>query len=140
MVICDKFFRQKLIVFFFLGRCITSIYYLNKDYNQQRDGGVLRLFPQMNDGIVANIEPKFNRVIFFFSDKRNPHQVTESSRLRFAITVWYFDDNERAKAIEKYKEQSKDLKQNKSKQDQSLTSLLWSLGLAYPNDTDMVPF
>lgn len=94
----------------------------------------------MNDGIVANIEPKFNRVIFFFSDKRNPHQVTESSRLRFAITVWYFDDNERAKAIEKYKEQSKDLKQNKSQQDQSLTSLLWSLGLACPNDTDMVPF
>ncbi|XP_017489928.1 PREDICTED: egl nine homolog 3-like [Rhagoletis zephyria] len=87
------------------GRCITSIYYLNKDYNAQRDGGVLRLFPQMNDGIVANIEPRFNRVIFFFSDKRNPHQVTESSRLRFAITVWYFDDKERERAIERYKEQ-----------------------------------
>lgn len=66
---------------------------------------MLRLFPQMNDGIVANIEPRFNRVIFFFSDKRNPHQVTESSRLRFAITVWYFDDKERERAIERYKEQ-----------------------------------
>ncbi|CAG2182556.1 unnamed protein product, partial [Oppiella nova] len=51
------------------GRCVTSIYYLNKDYNRQRDGGVLRLFPQISS-CVADIEPKFNRVIFFWSDRR----------------------------------------------------------------------
>lgn len=106
------------------GRCITSIYYLNKDYLRevstwvvalhhsyspsqfplQRDGGVLRLFPQMNDGIVAEIEPLFNRVIFFWSDRRNPHEVMPAQRERFAITVWYFDADERTKAIQKYKD------------------------------------
>ncbi|KAI2806032.1 Egl nine 1 [Blomia tropicalis] len=100
------------------GRCITSIYYLNKDYDREKHGGVLRLFPQMNDGIVADIEPKFNRVIFFWSDRRNPHEVMPSARMRFAITVWYFDTSERAKAIQKYKENS----------------------IQYPNDKDLAPF
>lgn len=59
------------------------------------------------NGIVADIEPKFNRVIFFWSDRRNPHEVMPSTRMRFAITVWYFDANERAEAIQKYKENSK---------------------------------
>ncbi|CAG2182413.1 unnamed protein product, partial [Oppiella nova] len=40
------------------GRCVTSIYYLNKDYNRQISS------------CVADIEPKFNRVIFFWSDRR----------------------------------------------------------------------
>ena len=61
----------------------------------------------MNKNIVADIEPKFNRVIFFWSDRRNPHEVMPSARLRFAITVWYFDDKERAIALQKYKENSK---------------------------------
>lgn len=61
----------------------------------------------MNDGIVADIEPRFNRVIFFWSDRRNPHEVMPSTRMRFAITVWYFDANERERAIQKYRENSK---------------------------------
>lgn len=109
------------------GRCITSIYYLNKDYDRmvspkrlsshallttsgllpQKDGGVLRLFPQMDENIVADIEPKFNRVIFFWSDRRNPHEVMPSSRMRFAITVWYFDENERAMAQQKYEQNNR---------------------------------
>lgn len=79
----------------------------------------MRLFPQMNDGIVANIEPKFNRVIFFWSDRRNPHEVMPSTRMRFAITVWYFDANERAKAIQK---------------------LRATPGQQCPNDKDLSPF
>ncbi|CAG2183475.1 unnamed protein product, partial [Oppiella nova] len=72
----------------------------------QRDGGVLRLFPQISS-CVADIEPKFNRVIFFWSDRRNPHEVMPSSRMRFAITVWYFDANERERAIQRYKQESR---------------------------------
>ena len=91
----------------------------------------------MNDGIVADIEPKFNRVIFFWSDRRNPHEVMPSARMRFAITVWYFDANERAKAIQKYKENSK------STAKIEFVNKLFQLshsGLQCPSDKDLVPF
>lgn len=72
------------------GRCITSIYYLNKDWDTQRDGGLLRMFPSGSNDI-ANITPLFDRVLFFWSDRRNPHEVQPSHRLRIAITVWFID-------------------------------------------------
>lgn len=77
------------------GRVITSIYYLNKDWNTERDGGLLRMFPAgINE--VANIEPLFDRVLFFWSDRRNPHEVLPAYRDRFAITVWYISENHAA--------------------------------------------
>lgn len=73
------------------GRVITAIYYLNKNWNTKRDGGLLRMFPAgMNE--VANIEPLFDRALFFWSDRRNPHEVLPSFRDRFAITVWYIGE------------------------------------------------
>lgn len=75
------------------GRCITAIYYINKDWRPE-DGGVLRIYPEgMNK--VANIEPLFDRMLFFWSDRRNPHEVMPASVTRYAITVWYLDQNER---------------------------------------------
>lgn len=76
------------------GRCITAIYYINKDWRPE-DGGVLRIYPEgMNK--VANIEPLFDRMLFFWSDRRNPHEVMPASvTSRYAITVWYLDQNER---------------------------------------------
>ncbi|XP_065655898.1 rho GTPase-activating protein gacZ isoform X4 [Hydra vulgaris] len=57
-----------------------------------RDGGMLRLYT-MNERV--NIEPIFNRLLLFWSDKRTPHEVLPSFRKRFAITLWYFDAAER---------------------------------------------
>jgi len=74
------------------GRVITSIYYLNKDWNTKRDGGLLRMFPVGMDE-VANIEPLFDRALFFWSDRRNPHEVLPAFRDRFAITVWYIGED-----------------------------------------------
>lgn len=74
------------------GRVITAIYYLNKSWDTTRDGGLLRMFPAGVEK-VANIEPLFDRVIFFWSDRRNPHEVLPAFRDRFAITVWYIGDN-----------------------------------------------
>jgi len=73
------------------GRLITAIYYLNKNWNTKRDGGLLRMFPAGMDE-VANIEPLFDRVLFFWSDRRNPHEVLPAYRDRFAITVWYIGE------------------------------------------------
>ncbi|XP_065368416.1 hypoxia-inducible factor prolyl hydroxylase [Calliphora vicina] len=84
------------------GRVITAIYYLNLDWDSRNSGGVLRIFPEQTKS-VADIEPKFDRLIFFWSDKRNPHEVQPAHRTRYAITVWYFDANEREQALNRCK-------------------------------------
>ncbi len=48
---------------------------------EQRDGGLLRIYPQGQDN-VANVEPLFDRILFFWSDRRNPHEVFPAYRTR----------------------------------------------------------
>ncbi|XP_066535539.1 egl nine homolog 1 [Hoplias malabaricus] len=83
------------------GRCVTCIYYLNKNWDAKKHGGLLRIFPE-GKAQFADIEPKFDRLLFFWSDRRNPHEVQPAYATRYAITVWYFDADERARAKEKY--------------------------------------
>lgn len=84
------------------GRCITSIYYLNKNWDVQTQGGLLRMFPLGKSNKVANIAPIFDRMLFFWSDRRNPHEVLPAYSIRFAITVWYLDANERKNALHRF--------------------------------------
>lgn len=78
------------------GRCITCIYYLNKNWNEAH-GGCLIISPTGKD-CDAIIKPEFDRIVFFWSDRRNPHQVQKSYETRYAITIWYLDKGEREKA------------------------------------------
>lgn len=61
-------------------------------------GGLLRIFPQGWENQVVDIEPILDRMVFFWSDRRNPHEVQPAFRTRYAITVWYFDAKEREEA------------------------------------------
>ncbi|XP_065563318.1 egl nine homolog 1-like [Artemia franciscana] len=88
------------------GRCITSIYYLNKNWDSKEDGGLLRIFPNGWANQVADIEPIFDRMLFFWSDRRNPHEVQPAHRTRYAITLWYFDAKEREEARLRYQREN----------------------------------
>lgn len=84
------------------GRCITAIYYLNRDWDIKKNGGLLRIFPEGWSDQVADIEPLFDRILFFWSDRRNPHEVQPAYKTRYAITLWYFDAEERNQACRRY--------------------------------------
>ncbi|XP_035772758.1 uncharacterized protein LOC118456264 [Anopheles albimanus] len=84
------------------GRCITAIYYLNLDWDVRESGGLLRIFPEGCNDRVADIEPLFDRILFFWSDRRNPHEVQPAHRTRYAITLWYLDAEERESARLRY--------------------------------------
>ncbi|XP_063627578.1 egl nine homolog 1 [Cydia splendana] len=85
------------------GRCITAIYYLNLNWDKERCGGLLRVFPEGLDE-VANIKPLFDRMVFFWSDRRNPHEVQPAYETRYAITLWYFDAKERTEALKRHRQ------------------------------------
>ncbi|CAG9836343.1 unnamed protein product [Diabrotica balteata] len=92
------------------GRCITAIYYLNLNWDVQRNGGLLRIFPEgWREDKVADIEPQFDRLLVFWSDRRNPHEVQPAYNTRYAITLWYFDAEERAEALRRYERERKAL-------------------------------
>ncbi|XP_053257757.1 prolyl hydroxylase EGLN2 isoform X1 [Podarcis raffonei] len=79
------------------GRCVTCIYYLNRHWDSKVHGGILQIYPE-GRSVVANIEPIFDRLLIFWSDRRNPHEVKPAYATRYAITIWYFDAKERAEA------------------------------------------
>lgn len=87
------------------GRCITTLYYLNPGWTEEK-GGMLNLYPGGSEEPVK-ILPRLDRLLLFWSDRRNPHEVAPSHDVRYAITLWYFDKNERARFRKKQEEEER---------------------------------
>ena len=42
----------------------------------------------------ATVEPLADRLVLFWSDTRVPHEVLETHKERFTVTIWFFDEAE----------------------------------------------
>lgn len=50
----------------------------------QQNGGLLRIYPEgWRRDQIADIEPLFDRILFFWSDRRNPHEVQPAYKTRY---------------------------------------------------------
>ncbi|GFO32264.1 Egl nine [Plakobranchus ocellatus] len=91
------------------GRCLTCTLYVNRDWDIERDGGLMRMFPPKQDKPV-DVPPQANRLLFFWSDERTPHEIHPSYRDRYSITVWFYDKQEKEAAkVEKLKRETEDI-------------------------------
>ena len=80
------------------GRRLTAILYLNEGWSQLH-GGELRLYPPYAKGEpLCDVAPVADRLVLFYADYRVPHEVLPAHVTRLAITCWYFDRDEHAKA------------------------------------------
>ena len=78
-------------------RVLTALIYLN-DW-QKGDGGELALF-QADDPnqLRRTVTPVQNRLLLFWSDRRTPHEVLPSEKLRYSVTVWLLDNTKKIQA------------------------------------------
>ena len=74
------------------GRRLTAILYLNPEWKPQH-GGTMRMKTQRT---VVDVAPLLDRMLFFWSDTRCPHEVLPATGPdRYAITIWFMDEKER---------------------------------------------
>lgn len=83
------------------GRRLTVLVYLNPGWRDE-DGGALRVYDP-EQGKYIDVLPDGGRIAMFYS-ATIPHEVLPTQGMRHALTVWYYDKDERRAAHEKAKE------------------------------------
>mmetsp|Transcript_29154 Transcript_29154/g.78231 ORF Transcript_29154/g.78231 Transcript_29154/m.78231 type:complete len:300 (-) Transcript_29154:195-1094(-) len=91
-------------------RWLTLVYYAQSEW-VEADGGCLRLYREesrvsdeggggsgnepddMTDDPVLDVAPLGDRLVIFFSDLRSPHEVLKANAPRYAITLWYREED-----------------------------------------------
>ena len=72
------------------GCLLTAAYHCNRGYEREACGGVSRYY--LLQSKYVDIEPKFNRAVIRWSDKRILHEVLPCRQQKlFSLTTWYFD-------------------------------------------------
>lgn len=72
------------------GRLLSVAYFTNKEYLRNEHHGLVRFFLKSRTK-VAEIEPKFNVAVIYWSDKRVVKEVTPTqNRELYHMTSWFF--------------------------------------------------
>ena len=71
------------------GCFLTTAYHCNRSYQREACGGVSRYYFLKTK--YVDIEPRFNRAVIRWSDKRILHEKQPSQQTLFSLTTWYFD-------------------------------------------------
>ncbi len=69
------------------NRKLSSVYYLNKDW-QPEDGGELVIYSPQSGAELVRVTPKLGTLVLFLSEEF-PHEVLPSRRERYSLTGWF---------------------------------------------------
>ena len=72
------------------GCLLSVIFFCNKYYDQNKDGGAERIFLPDKRSII-DVEAKFNRLLVYWSDNRVAHGTCKILRHSFTLSAWYFN-------------------------------------------------
>lgn len=73
------------------NRVLTTVYYLNPNW-QPVDGGQLLLYAPDRDDLLESVQPVYGQMVIFLSE-RFPHEVGVARRERYSIAGWYRINN-----------------------------------------------
>ena len=71
------------------GRILTTTYHCNQSYERESCGGITRYYLLKTK--YVDIEPKLNRAVIHWSDKRIIHETLPCHTKLYTLTAWYLD-------------------------------------------------
>ncbi len=116
------------------GRRLTMLIYLNPGWTHEQ-GGALRLTPPSVDEAI-DVYPESGRLAMFYS-ATIPHEVMPTYGDRHAITVWYYDSEERASALRSAQESGAAAAANRAGRDAQLEAKHFIADLMGGDDIDV---
>ena len=69
------------------NRVVTTVFYLNPDW-QQHNGGELIIYQPDSENIIQRVLPKFGTMVIFLSEQF-PHEVLPAKQDRYSIAGWF---------------------------------------------------
>jgi len=75
------------------GRLLTTVYHCNRNYERETCGGASRYYLLKTK--FVDVEPKMNRAVIHWSDKRIVHETLPCREKLFRLTTWYLDLSKR---------------------------------------------
>ena len=82
------------------NRVITTVFYLNSDWNEEHGGELVIYSPDTNE-VLHRILPKFGTMVIFLSD-RFPHEVLATKQDRYSIAGWFRINNSSSLAVDPF--------------------------------------